>query len=207
MSNLISFLNQEELDPINRTKVIVSQDKPTSPNRSEEYKGLSTPLLILPSGAVRRTTIDPENPHHMFEWGPTNPNQYCNVGIVEGDTTSMVPQNRVHSICCNHDGNDTDRLPFIVRTSEANTRNFAKSIEPNRTQFPVDPGVNISERPMSPNQARLRQVEKQRHHGADLRKNEDDVYAQEAILNSIQNESSSRKLESEVSDDITAIVN
>ena len=60
---------------------------------------------------------------------------------------------------------------------------------------------------MSPNHAQLRQAEKQHHHGAEIRERKDDVHVQEAILNSLQNETPSRKQESEASDNIAAIVN
>lgn len=142
----------------------------------------------------------------MFEQWPSNQSQDCTESIIDENVAIRVPRLNADYICCSHSGNDSEQLPFIVHTSEVNTRNFARSLGASQQTSLIDKDGNASERPMSPTHARLRRAEKQRHHRADIGGKEDDIHVQEAIFNSLQNGSSSKKQESEVSDDIAAIV-
>ena len=144
----------------------------------------------------------------MFERWSTNQNQDDRAeSVVPEDAARGTLSPKLSGISRNLSDNDNEKLPFIVHTSEANTRNFARSLGTSRITPSIDNDGTASERPMSPNHAQLRQAEKQHHHGAAIREHKDDVHVQEAILNSLQNETPLRKQESEASDDIAAIVN
>ncbi len=191
----IQFINDDE------TKAVPSNNEPPRSEGQPTLPVHPTPLLMLPTGAIHRTTVNPEFPHRMFEnhqWkSPVD--EVGTRSSIEGARTYSVPSSSPQYIVrANNEVVNGDKMPFIARTSDASNLW-------NNSNMAYNP--NNSEQTMSPTTACLRKAEKQPHHGVEIPSKEDDVEVQEAIMASLQANHQHPKPESEASDNIAAIVN
>lgn len=107
------------------------------------------------------------------------------------------------------DVDNSDRMPFIVRTSRENATRLTSSRASGVAFAQPHESVDSIEMPRSPRSAQLRMAEKQRHHRCELDKNEDNIRVQEAIYSSLRPgpASPARRAMSDNSNDINMIIN